>query len=78
MWSLLSQGAEIVQWVVQGGGKVVDDPVKQNIHSTFFTLLDRQWSQSSTKAGMFKDKVDAIHFKIFVDLVVKHIQLVKE
>ncbi|KAL4596130.1 hypothetical protein ACB092_12G142000 [Castanea dentata] len=26
--------AEIVQWVVQGGGKVVDDPVKQNMHYT--------------------------------------------
>ncbi|XP_075647352.1 uncharacterized protein LOC142618322 isoform X1 [Castanea sativa] len=25
---------EIVQWVVQGGGKVVDDPVKQNMHYT--------------------------------------------
>nr|XP_023887123.1 DNA topoisomerase 2-binding protein 1-A isoform X1 [Quercus suber] len=26
--------AEIVQWVVQGGGKVVDDPVKQYMHYT--------------------------------------------
>ena len=60
-YDLFSQRAEIVQWVVQGGGKVVDDPVKQNMHFTFSTHVDGQWSQSSTKAGRFKDKVDAIH-----------------
>ena len=38
--NLFSQRAEIVQWVVQGGGKVVDDPVKQNMHFTFSTLVD--------------------------------------
>ena len=63
MWSLLSQGAEIVQWVVQGGGKVVDDLVKQNMHFTFSTLVDGQWSQSSAKAGRFKDKVDTTHWQ---------------
>lgn len=29
---LLSQRDEIIQWVVQGGGKVVDDHVKKNVH----------------------------------------------
>ena len=40
--NLFSQRAEIVQWVVQGGGRVVDDPVKQNMHFTFSTLVDGQ------------------------------------
>ena len=40
--NLFSQRAEIVQWVVQGGGKVVDDLVKQNMHFTFSTLVDGQ------------------------------------
>ena len=40
---------------------MVDDHVKQNMHFTFSTLVDGQRSQSSAKAGTFKDKVDAIH-----------------
>ena len=39
---LFSQRAEIVLWVVQGGGKAVDDLAKQNMHFKIFTLLDRQ------------------------------------
>ena len=31
---LFSQRAEIVEWILQGGGKVVDDHVKQNVYFT--------------------------------------------
>ena len=76
---LFSQRAEIVLWVVQGGGKAVDDLAKQNMHFKIFTLLDRQWSQSSKpKLECSRTRCMPSIYKIFVDLVVKHIQLMKE